>query len=89
MALHIFRSIADSGSVPNDWKPNSKSGVTFRVRNKRLLRYLRELRCGRWCKVLKGGSTGEVHFFRHESGVVAGVKFIPKDAAEHSSGTQA
>jgi hypothetical protein len=39
-------------------------------------RYLRELLPGRWQKVIKKGSTGEVHYFEHASGQVAGVKFF-------------
>jgi hypothetical protein len=39
-------------------------------------RYLRQLLPGRWQKVIKLGNLGEVHYFEHESGQVAGVKFF-------------
>ena len=48
------------------------------VRNRAVLRELRRLLAGRWQKVIKLGNSGEVHYFEHESGSVAGVKFFPK-----------
>ncbi len=39
-------------------------------------RHLRELLSGRWQKVIKQGNTGEIHYFEHASGQVAGVKFF-------------
>jgi len=47
------------------------------VRNKAVRRYLRQLLPGQWQKVIKKGNTGEVHYFEHTSGQVAGVKFLP------------
>ena len=44
-----------------------------------LRKYLQSLQSGRWQKVIKLGAGGEVHFFEHESGWVAGVKFFPAD----------
>jgi hypothetical protein len=41
------------------------------------LKHLRELAIGRWQKVIKPGNTGEIHYFEHESGKVAGVKYFP------------
>lgn len=79
MPLHAYASIRASGSVPPDWVPDNRSAIKFRVHNARLLEHLRELRQGRWRKTLKGGSTGEIHYFEHESGDVAGVKFISYD----------
>ena len=38
-------------------------------------RYLRQLLPGRWQKVIKLGNC-ELHYFEHESGQVAGVKFF-------------
>ena len=35
---------------------------------------------GRWQKVIKPGSIGEVHYLEHASGAVAGVKFFPWEA---------
>lgn len=43
-----------------------------------MLRYLRELLPGKWQKVIKDGNNGEVHYFEHSSGQVAGVKFFAK-----------
>ena len=40
------------------------------------MRVLRNLHAGRWKKVIKKGNSGEVHYFEHESGQVAGVKFF-------------
>ncbi len=47
------------------------------VRNPEVQRYLWTLLPGRWQKVIKRGHTGEVHYFEHSSGQVAGVKFFP------------
>ena len=41
-------------------------------------RYLRQLLAGKWQKVIRIGDIGEVHYFEHGSGQVAGVKFFPK-----------
>ena len=41
-------------------------------------RYLRSLLPGRWQKVIKNGNTGEVHYFEHASGYVAGVKYFQR-----------
>jgi hypothetical protein len=51
--------------------------IKYPVRNKAVLRYLRSLLPGRWQKVIKKGTPGEVHYFEHESGQVAGVKYLP------------
>jgi hypothetical protein len=51
--------------------------LKYPVRNQAVLRELRRLRRGRWQKVIKQGNLGEVHHFEHESGIVAGVKFLP------------
>jgi len=47
------------------------SGANLAVR-----RELSHLRPGRWRKVIKQGNLGEVHYFEHEFGRVAGVKFF-------------
>src|SRR6185369_16110919 len=78
MPLWVFASVLASGSVPSGWKPIRGQTVKYPVRNAALLRYLRELLPGRWQKVIKEGTTGEVHYFEHGSGRVAGVKFYPK-----------
>jgi hypothetical protein len=49
------------------------------VRNPAVRRYLRQLLPGRWQKIVKSGDTGEVHYFEHLSGQVAGVKFFPSN----------
>lgn len=46
------------------------------MRNAAVYRYLRQLLPGRWQKVIKRGNLGEVHYFEHESGQVAGVKYF-------------
>jgi hypothetical protein len=76
MALHVYDSVRASSSVPADWEPFPQGTIKYPVRNAAVLRHLRSLKAGRWKKVLKSGSTGEVHYFEHESGAVAGVKFI-------------
>jgi hypothetical protein len=50
------------------------------VQNPLLLQHLRNLKAGRWQKVIKPGSIGEVHYLEHASGAVAGVKFFPWEA---------
>jgi len=45
-----------------------------------VLQHLRQLLPGKWQKVIKDGNTGEVHYFEHSSGQVAGVKYFPKQA---------
>ena len=49
-------------------------------RNRAVHRHLRNLLPGRWQKVIKQGNLGEVHYFEHASGQVAGVKFFPSEA---------
>jgi hypothetical protein len=80
MPLHLFESVRASGSVPQDWLPDRFSPIKLRIHNEPLLKHLRDLRPGRWRKVLKGGSCGEIHYFEHESGAVAGVKFFPVES---------
>jgi hypothetical protein len=50
--------------------------LKYPVRNRAVLRELRRLRPGRWQKIIKQGNSGEVHYFEHSSGQVAGVKFF-------------
>jgi hypothetical protein len=77
MPLNLYPNIRASGSVPNDWQPSRGNTDKFPVYNKTLLRYLRQLLRGKWQKVLKYRNNGEVHYFEHESGQVADVKFFP------------
>ena len=51
--------------------------MKYPVRNPAVHRYLRQLLPGRWQKVIKQGNSGEVHYFEHASGQVAGVKYYP------------
>jgi hypothetical protein len=50
--------------------------IKYPVGNPVVLRYLRQLLPGKWQKVIKDGNLGEVHYFEHASGQVAGVKFF-------------
>ena len=76
MPLNLYPNIYSSGSVPLDWRPTRGHTLKYPVRNSAVLRELRRLRPGRWQKVIKSGNSGEVHYFEHESGAVAGVKFF-------------
>ena len=58
--------------------PSSTRTLKYPVRNRAVLRELRRLRAGQWKKVIKQGSVGEVHYFEHKSGSVAGVKFFSR-----------
>jgi hypothetical protein len=77
MPLHLYRDVYASGSVPADWIPVAGGALKYPVRNTKVLRYLRQMLAGRWQKVIKQGNNGEVHYFEHASGQVAGVKFFP------------
>lgn len=76
MPLNLYDDIYDSGSVPDGWVPHQGGALKYPVRNAAVLRELRRLRSGRWKKVIKLGNFGEVHYFEHESGNVAGAKFF-------------
>lgn len=79
MPLNPYRSLRESGSVPAGWKPAKDGTTKYPVRDPGVERYLRTLLPGRWRKVIKLGRSGEVHYFEHESGHVAGVKFFPDE----------
>jgi len=76
MPLNLYQSIAASGSVPADWVPNRQGSQKYPVYNRKVLGQLRLLLPGKWQKVIKTGRRGEVHYFEHSSGHVAGVKFF-------------
>ena len=76
MPLHLYASVYTSGSIPDGWEPIRGSTIKYPVRNAVEYRYLRQLLPGRWLKVIKLGNLGDVHYFEHESGQVAGVKFF-------------
>jgi hypothetical protein len=79
MPLHLYKNVHESGSVPPDWVPTKGDALKYPVRNPAVLRYLRELQPGKWQKVIKKGQGGDVHYFEHVSGQVAGVKFFPSE----------
>lgn len=76
MPLNLYSDIYASGSVPKDWTPVRGGTIKYPVRNRAVSRELRLLHVGKWRKVIKQGNFGEVHYFEHESGSVAGVKFF-------------
>lgn len=78
MPLNLYPNVHASGSVPQGWRPARGGTLKYPVRNRAVLRELRRLRPGRWQKVIKQGNNGEVHYFEHSSGSVAGVKFFSK-----------
>jgi len=75
MSLRLYPNVYASGVVPQGWTPSRSATLKYPVRNRAVLRELRRLRAGRWKKVIKQGNVGELHYFEHESGSVAGVKF--------------
>ncbi len=76
MPLHLYSNVYASGSVPDEWSPNKDGTIKYRVRNPVVHHYLRQLLPGKWQKVIKLGNIGEIHYFEHKSGQVAGVKFF-------------
>ena len=80
MPLHLYKDVLSSGAVPPFWTPSQSGTVKYPVRNRPLLQHLRDLKAGRWQKVIKPGSAGDIHYFEHASGDVAGVKFFPREA---------
>ncbi len=78
MPLHLYPNVQASGSVPVGWLPLKGGSLKYPVRNLAVRQYLQQLLPGKWQKVIKQGNTGEVHYFEHASGQVAGVKFFPK-----------
>ncbi len=78
MPLHLYPNVQASGAVPVGWLPLKGGSLKYPVRNLAVRQYLQQLLPGKWQKVIKQGNTGEVHYFEHASGQVAGVKFFPK-----------
>ena len=76
MPLYVYLNVYASGSVPNGWNPTRNGTIKYPVRNAQVRAYLRELLPGKWQKVIKRGNIGEIHYFEHESGQVADVKFF-------------
>jgi hypothetical protein len=81
MPLHLYPDVYASGVVPSGWVPARGGTIKYPVRNPALRHYLRQLLSGKWQKVVKKGNTGEVHYFEHVSGQVAGVKYYPNEAS--------
>jgi len=79
MPLHLYADVQATGSVPVGWAPIKAGAIKYPVRNRLVRRYLRELLPGRWQKVIKKGNIGEVHYFEHASGQVAGVKYYANE----------
>lgn len=79
MPLNLYPDVYASGSVPQGWRPSRSGALKYPVRNRAVLRELRRLRPGKWQKVIKRGDLGDVHYFEHQSGNVAGVKFFLKE----------
>ena len=77
MPLHLYPNVYESGSVPDGWVPVKGGTIKYPVRNQAVRRYLGQLLPGKWQKVIKKGNPGEVHYFEHASGQVAGVKYLP------------
>lgn len=78
MPLNLYPNVYASGLVPQAWRPSRGAALKYPVQNRAVLRELRRLRTGRWQKVVKQGDVGEVHYFEHKSGSVAGVKFFSR-----------
>ncbi len=79
MPLHVYPNVLASGSIPEGWKPIRGGTIKYPVRKAVVRGYLRTLLPGSWRKVIKIGNIGEAHYFEHESGQVAGVKFFPTE----------
>ncbi len=76
--MEIYRSWREWPGVPAGWKPADPPGARdiVRVKNSLVLRLLRKALPGRWRKVfLKGRDGSEIHYFVHESGDVALLKY--------------
>lgn len=78
MPLKFYPSVYATGRIPFGWLPIKGGTLKYPVRNPAVLQELRRLQIGKWSKVIKRGTVGEIHYFEHESGGVAGVKFYHK-----------
>jgi hypothetical protein len=77
MPLNLYPNVYASGSVPAGWAPIKGGSIKYPVRNRQLRLYLTQLLSGKWQKVIKRGNFGDLHYFEHESGQVADVKYFP------------
>ncbi len=78
MPLNLYPNVYVSGSIPENWQPSRGATIKYPVRNRAVLKELRRLQAGSWNKIIKQGNVGEVHYFEHKSGSVAGVKFFSR-----------
>ena len=77
----LLDSWRESERVPEGWRSAQPPGAVTKVgiKNRGLLNLFRKTLPGRWAKVYHKGMDGsEVHYFQHESGKVACVKFKRK-----------
>ena len=75
--IRLLQSWKDSPEVPPDWRSAAPPGSVAKapVKDRGLLRALRQALPGTWLKVYRIGIDGsEVHYFQHASGAVALVK---------------
>ena len=79
--IRLYKSWRESENVPDGWRAAEPPGAVrnVRVKNPEVLLALRQALPGYWVKVYRRGVDGsEVHYFKHESGAVALVKWKPK-----------
>ncbi|HZW34585.1 MAG TPA: hypothetical protein VFF52_27925 [Isosphaeraceae bacterium] len=81
MPLNLYPNGYASGSVPAGWVPIPQGTIKSPVRNHQLRLYLKQLLPGKWQKVIKKGSSGDIQYLEQESGQVADVKFLPGPSA--------
>jgi hypothetical protein len=79
-AADLYPDVHASGTVPSGWVPTKGGTIKYPVCNPSVRGYLRQLLPGKWQKVIKNGNSGEVHYFEHASGQVAGVKYHSNEA---------
>jgi hypothetical protein len=75
--VELYNSWKQGPGVPENWRPAAPPGAVHKVpvKNKQLLRVLRQTLAGKWVKVYRLGQDGtEIHYFEHESGKVCQVK---------------
>jgi hypothetical protein len=80
MPLHVYRSIYASGSIPQQWKPIRGGTIKYPIRERELNSIFVHFYLGNGEKSLRWVTQVEAHYFEHESGHVAGVKFFPSES---------
>ena len=79
--VRVLQSWRQSSDVPTGWRPAGPPGSLVKdpVKDRQVLRALREAIPGPWAKVYRKGADGsEIHYFQHASGAVALVKYKRK-----------